>query len=223
MTSFFQGTQANLADGPSNVYWALGSVTIPTNIDDVVAMVDPYATKTGWNFFGFTDDGTEYERSMTSQEYEVEQQTTAVLEKVTSVKRTLQVTLAEYTPENLKILEEGGAIATIAAATNKGAQKAVSAGNIENLTRYRMAVLGEADMGFGKTVIEPGVGAKKRGPIYGFVAYQAALDAERSRIIYKKGKLVSAQCQFQLFPDPAVTNTQENTIKHLIEQAGTIA
>lgn len=220
----FPGAEKNLVTGPVRVLRAPTTVALPTRISDVIDVVDPYNPKVGWIDFGLTTDETEYERDMDSEEYEVEQRTGAVLEKITGVTRTLTVPVAEITPEHMKLIEEGSAITTLAAAINKAAEKVTDVGSIETLTRNRVAFIAMRDPGLLATadlVTEPG--GKTRGSFIGYLGYQAALAAEGSSMAIGKGDLVGRGVTFRFFPEPTITDPKIAIGRYAFEQAGTIS
>jgi hypothetical protein len=218
--SIFPHDISNLLTGPVRVLHAPYTTARPTNIEDIIAMVDPYAPKAGWVDLGATNDETEYSRDMESEELFIEQSTSSVLERITENTRQLTVPMAEFTDATTKIAEEGVGPTTIAAAANKGAQKAIDVGSIEALTRYRVAFIAMRDPGFGDTVIEPG--GATRGPFVAFAGYNAAIAAEESSFSLSKEDLSGRELVFGFFPDSAVADPRVNTGRFLFEEPGTI-
>lgn len=219
MGLIFPNDVSNLLDGPVRALRAPFATARPDDISDIINMVTPYAPKAGWIDFGATTDAAGYSRDMSSEEYTIEQETGAVLSKITETNRSMTLPIAEITPENMKLIEEGIQSA-IASGANTGAQVKVGFGSIESLTKHRIAFIAQRDPGFGDVVIEPGGGT--RGPFVALVGYAVTLAAEGSSLEIAKGSLVNREVTFTLFPDSTVTDSRENTGAFLFETAGTI-
>lgn len=225
--SLFPNTPANALDGPVRILRAPTSVAVPTRISDVIDVIGPaYAPKTDWIDFGGTSDGdeTEIDRDMESEDYRFDQSNVAILEKITEVNRTMKLPVAEITPENMKVIEEGQAIATLATVpgatvTGKGAEKVFDIGAFESLTRYRIAIIAMRDPGFGGIVTEAGNANATRGPFVGWFGYQAALAAEGSSMGVKKGELASREVTFAFFPDSSIADPKKAIGRFAFETA----
>jgi hypothetical protein len=223
MGVLFPNTIANLLDGPVRCLYAPVSVPLPDTIDKIIGMVFPYTPATGWIDFGATSDAASYSRDMSSEEYTIEQETTSVFSRVTETTRQFTLPLSEITPANMKIIEEGGAVTQVAAATGKSAQKRAGFGSIQSLTRYRIAFIAQRDPGFGSVVSESGtVGAIKRGPFVALVGYQCSLAAAGSSLEIAKGTLAHREVTFTMFPQDGIPNSNENTGNFLFEDPGVI-
>lgn len=220
MGVLYPNTVANLLDGPVRALWAPASVVLPDDISDIISMVYPYTPKTNWTDFGATTDASSYSRDMSSEDYQIEQETGAVFSKVTEVTRQFTLPVAEITADTMQMLEEGGVKAAVAAAAGVGAQTRVGFGGISSLTRYRMAFIAQRDPGFGTVVNEPG--GRVRGPFIGLVGYQVSLAATGSSLDIAKGALSSREVTFTLYPDASVASTKDNTGCFLFEAGGTI-
>lgn len=197
-----KATLANLLPGPARVLYAPTTVAVPTKLDDIIAMATPYAPKTGWVDAGGTADSASYERDMDSEEYEIEQKSTAVLSRVTSVERTLTVPFTEITPELMKVIEEGAAAVTIAAgAASSGtpAQTRQPFGSISSVTRYRWALIAERPKEYASA--EGGL----RGKLAAVVLYSAAIAADGSELEVGRGDLTARECTFTAYPEATIT------------------
>ena len=214
--------RADLLAGRLRLLIAPTSVAIPVNIDDIVAMVSPYAKKTGWLELGGTSDSTTYEMSMDSEEWFLQQSSQSVGERITELMRSVSTTLAEHAPRFIRYAEEGGADFAISAGANKGAQTRVRSGDINTRTVYRLALIGERDQVFGGTVTEP-VGGLTRGPLFALVGHRAQIAPEDQEMEFDAEDLVGREIQWNLYPDSSITASNENTVSWFFESAGTIA
>lgn len=186
----------------------------------VIGMVAPYGEKTGWVDIGATADSTDYTRDMNSSGWEIEQSSSAVFEEITEVSRTLKVEVAEITPEKLRILEEAGAIGTVAAGSGWSAQKSVKFGSFSSLVKRRVCFIGQRNLGSG-AVVEPTT-TLNRGRFVMCCLYNVNLSADASQLQVKKGNIASVPITFKSFPESGQTQGQEFGI-WLLEDAGTIA
>jgi hypothetical protein len=194
---------ANILTGPARVLYAPTTVAVPTKLNDIISLSTPYAPKTGWIDAGATADATSYERDMDSETYEIEQKTTAVLEKITSVERSLTVPFAEITSALQKIIEEGAAAVTIAvgaAASGTSAQTRQPFGSIGSLTRFRWAMIAERPKEYASG--EGGL----RGKLVGLVLYSASIAAEGSELEVGRDDLVSRECTFRAYPESTISD-----------------
>lgn len=226
MGVLFPNSIANLLDGPIRALRAPHGVAPgrPDDISDIISMVHPYTPKTGWIDFGATADAASYDRDMDSEEYTIEQETSAVFSRITGVTRGFTIPISEITPENMQIIEEGAALVDIAAAAGAGAQTKAAFGSIESLTVHRIAFIAIRDPGFGGVVIEPpgDATARRRGLFVALVGYRVTLAAEGSSVEIAKGSLATREVSFTLFPEDGVANADENTGAFLFEEPGTI-
>lgn len=201
----FPVTLTGLLSGPARILWAASGQARPTKIDDIIGMATPYTKKTGWNEFGATSDAAGYSREMESEEYEIEQVTGAVLEKISSVTRTLTVPIAEITAANMLIAEAAPASTSVAAGAGGSgtpAQTRLDFGSILTLPKYRIAIIAERDSGFGTS----GEGGA-RGQLVAIVLYWASITTDASDMEISRGDLVGREVTFRAFPDPAVSDS----------------
>ena len=96
-----------------------------------------------------------------------------MIEEVTEITRTIEISFADLRPEHLKMIEQGSAaVETVAAAAGASAQKVVRFGSFTSLTRYRFAFIARRPLAAG-AVVESG--STERGRFFMGVAYQAQL------------------------------------------------
>jgi hypothetical protein len=218
-------TRANLLSGNHRLLIApAGTVAIPANIDDIHAMVAPYAKKPSWVELGATTDSTTYEMSLDSEDQFIQQSSAAVASKITEQIRSVSATIGEFTPASIRYSEEGGADFAIAAGANKGAQTRVRSGEISTRAVYRFAIIGERDLSYASgPVTEPGAGALQRGPLFALVGHRAQLAPEDQEIEFDSENLAGREITWNFYPDASIPATGENTVSWFFETPGTIA
>lgn len=209
----------NLLGGAVRVLYAPTSTAIPTSIDDVVSMVAPYAAQTGWTDLGATKESFTYSRSFDTSGYEIQQVSGNILEEITDITRTIEVSIAEFKPEHLQLIEGAPAITAVAAGANVGAQDVVAFGSFSSLTRYRFAFISRRATASG-VVTEPG--GATRGRFFMGAAYSAQLSADSVDFEQAKGELTAVGVSFALFPESGEDSGAEYGA-WFDEQSGTIA
>jgi hypothetical protein len=215
-------TRANLLSGNHRLLIApAGTTPIPTNIDDIHAMIAPYTKKTGYFEIGATTDSTTYEMSLDSEDQFIQQSSAAVASKITEQIRSVSATIGEFTPDSIRWAEEGGANTVIAAAANKGAQTRVRSGEISTRAVYRFVIVGERDLSYASgPVTEPG--GLQRGPLFALVGHRAQLAPEDQEIEFDSENLAGRELTWNFYPDSSIPATGENTVSWFFETPGTI-
>lgn len=212
----------NLLSGAvSVIYGDPAEVDIPTRIEDVVDVVAPYDLTTGWNWLGATSESFTYTRGFETEGLEIQQVPGAIAEEVTDITRTIEVSMAEFSPFGFQLMENAPDVAAIAAAAGSSAQSRVGFGSFASIDRYRMAFLSRRPQAAG-LVTEPG--GKKRGRFVLGVGYQVQMTADDVSMEQGKGALTAAGITFGLFPE--TTDAQEEGEDYgawYLENAGTIA
>ena len=209
-----------LADGPVRCMYAPISQTLPVDLADIIAVTDDYDPVTGWVDFGATAGPFTVGRNITTASYNIQNTTTAVLERVTEVVRSVTVAVAELRPDVVAMLEEG--VATdVAAASGLNGYGKVEFGNIEDLTQYRMAFLGRRAKAQG--IVKEGAAADaiERGRLWAYVADRVQLQADNLQLGFAEGDLASANVTFRLQPEPGQAAGKEHGY-WIFEDAGTI-
>ncbi len=197
----------------------VGAAAIPESIDDVIAMVAPYASKSGWTDLGATKESFSYSRSFDTSGYEIQQVAGNVIEEITDIARSIEVSFADFRPEHMQMIENAPAVATIAAATNASAQKRVGFGSFTSPVQYRFAFIAQRPKQAG-LVIEPS--DAERGRFFMGVANLAQVAADEMSFEQAKGELTGAGVTFTMFPSDDA-DTGEEYGAWYDEQAGTIA
>jgi hypothetical protein len=209
----------NLLGGVVRILFAPLTVAIPTDISSVIDMVSPYAVKTGWIEVGATKESFSAEGGFDESGMEIQQTPDEVLEEMTAVTRTINVSFAELNPQNLQLIEGAPNIATIAAAAGKSAQKKVAFGSFSARKNYRWAWISRRSVDSG-IVVEPG--GKERGRFFMGTGYRGKLSADSHTFEQNKGDLTAVGVGWKLSPEPGQAEGEEHGA-YVDEQAGTIA
>jgi hypothetical protein len=213
-----------LADGPIRCLYAPIGAPLPTSLKDIIGQVDPYApagtVPNKWVDFGATAGPFQVNRNIATASYNIQQTTTAVLERVTETTRSVVVNVAELRPDIVNMIENGTGADVVTAATGMGAHKKVPFGNINDLTQYRAAFVGMRSKAQG-IVTETGVGAKTRGRLFGYIAYRVQLQADNLQFGFAEGDLASANVTFRLNPEAGQPELEEHGY-WIFEDAGTL-
>lgn len=235
---FFKYDLTKLIGSGARCLYAPSSWTLPVasgapsiTIGDIIDVVGPtYAPKTDWVDFGAAREGqgAQYERSITTEDWNLEQATGAVATDVTDVPRTITVPMAEISTAGVTILENAPSSRSIAAAPAAGvagesAQTAVDFGSFENIDRYRIALLGQRRKGIGYDVTEAGNGSAIRGAFVAVVLFSASISANATQYELQKGQLANVAVEFEAFPDSTITDSTRDRGTWLFESSGTIA
>lgn len=191
-----------LASGPIRCLYAPITQALPATFDDIVDISDPYDPATGWVDFGATAGPMQVARNITTAAFNIQQTTTAVLERVSEVVRAVTVNIAELRPDIVAMLEEG-------VAADKTGYSQVTFGNINDLTQYRMAFIGSRVKGQG-TVTETAPSTKTRGRLFAYVAYRVQLQAENLQLGFAEGDLANGNVNFRLYPEAGEPEGEEH-------------
>jgi hypothetical protein len=212
----------NLLGGAVRALWAPIDTPIPADISDVIDMTSPYAPVDPWEDFGATKDAFSYSRGFETSGYEIQQSAAAVLEEVTSITRTLTVSVAELTPTMLQMLEETGAPGSVAAGTGTSAQDVIKFGSFQSTTPRRIVFVSRRNKASG--VVKEGAGADdvQRGAFVMGVGYNCQVTADSIEMAQAKGELTAFGLQFRLFPDSSQVVGEEYGAWFL-EHTGTIS
>lgn len=194
------GTPANLLVGGARVLIAETTEPVPDHIDDIIDLQTPYTAQSGWTDIGYSAGASQVARAFDKTQIEVEQETSPVFETVGSVTYSASINFAEISPGNISKFWPGNA------ATDPGQDiKAVGFGSFNDLTRYRLAIIGlrpEAD-----TVTEsPGV---TRPRIVACVLKSVEIAGDQLAIAVAKGSLVAPDVSFTAFPISGQTAGEE--------------
>lgn len=191
---------------------------VPANMADVFPLVGTKTPVTPWTDVGSIGDDFEYEREFEAEGFRIRERTAEIMREITESNRTLDFSLNEVTPENLKMFEQGASITTVAAATNKSAQKWIKAGTPDEFARYRVAFVGRRKASVAK-VVEPGGVVRGAFVMGGFPLAEIAADG--SSIEFGAEDLVSIPIQLQSVPD-ATLPAGADQVFWAEEQPGTI-
>lgn len=224
---FLKYTVADLIGSGARVLVAEagGGFTLPVTtgaptvgLSDIITLEGPnYAPKTGWVDIGAAREGqgSNYERGIETQEWNIEQATGAVAEDVTDVPRSITFQMAEVKPAGVVILENAPGIRTITEASGKTAQKAVDFGSFESMDLFSVALLGMRRKGQGKDITEQSTTV--RGGIVGVLLFAASIAAETASYELQKGQLANVPVQMRAFPHSSVTDSTRDRGTWLFE------
>jgi hypothetical protein len=196
----------NLLGGAVRVLFAPVSAPLPADIGDVIDMVTPYAAVTPWKDFGATKESFTYTRGFDTEGFEIQQVPGAILEDITSLSRTISVSVAELRDDLLAMIEQGTIATDVAAGTGAGAQDIVKFGSFNSVTQYRIAWVSRRHQGSG-TVAEGG--GVTRGRFFMGVGYRCQITADEIEFAGAKGELTGLGLSFKLFPEPGGVYGQE--------------
>jgi hypothetical protein len=141
-----------------------------------------------------------------------------VIEEITDITRTIEVSVAELNADHLQMIENAPAIDTVAPVAGASAQDVVRFGGFGTLKQYRFAFISRRS-GQSGMVVE--TGGKERGRFFMGVAYRAQLTADSVDLEQAKGDLSAAGTTFRLFPEPGQEEGEEYGA-WFDEMAGTI-
>lgn len=213
---------ANLLGGAVRILYADVDEPVPVTMTDVILMEAPYTAQTGWTDFGATRDSFTYTRGFDVEGWEIQQLAGNVIEEVTDLSRTIEISAADLRPEHLAMIEaQTATVETVTAVASASAQKVVKFGSFNSLERRRFAFISKRPLAAG-VVVESDVAATERGRFFMGVAYQAQLTADEVEFEQEKGTLTATSVTFALFPD-ADEDQGEEYGAWFDEQAGTIA
>lgn len=228
---FFKYDLTKMIGSAARVLYAPSSYTLPVTagaptlkINDIInltAALD-YTPKTPWVDFGAAREGqgAQYERSITTQDWNIEQSTGAIATDVTDVPRNITVPMGQISDTGVTILEAAPASRAIASASGQSAQTAVDFGSFESLPRYRICLLGMRRAGMGADVTEPD--STKRGAFVAVVLFSASISANATQYELQKGQLANVAVEMEAFPETTITDSRRDRGTWLFETAGTI-
>lgn len=206
--ALFPERPGQLASGPARFVRAPISQASPGNgIYSVIGGVPPYDPIGTHIDFGSTIDEVEVERDMDADEFRTAQSTLVKFQKINELNRTIKVNVAEISPENLRVIEESPPIETITAGPNRGSQRVVPIGNIESLTRYRMAVIFQHPAELAPVTMPSG---EIRGAFIMYYGLSVSLAADDASIEIGPEDLAAVEVTFALFGDPLVTDPKKS-------------
>lgn len=229
---FFKYDLTKLIGSGARVLYAPTSFTVPVSsglptikINSIIELTSAlfYAPKSGWVDFGAAREGqgAQYERSIETEDWAIEQAQGAVATDVTDVPRSVTVPMAEIHTAGIRILENAPSSRSVSAASGQSAQVAVDFGSFENIDRYRIAMLGQRRKGIGGDVVEPD--ATVRGQFLALVLFSASISSNATTFELQKGQLANVAVEFQAFPETTVTDSLRDRGCWISETAGTIA
>lgn len=218
---FFPYQIANLTVGPITAMVATVEAvsSFPTKLQDVLQTYSPYTAVSPFFRFGAGVNPGSYSTGNTQSDLTIEQDTEPVDTEVTAVNRSIQINMAEFSPQALAIVEQSPGVEVVAAQAGVAvAQDAVPFGSYSDLDHYRVVLLARRKKKWG-VVTEPG--GATRGRILGAFLYSATITGDAKTAQFAKGSLASMDVTFQAYPDDAAPGGSDHG-RWLSERAGTI-
>jgi hypothetical protein len=200
-----------LLGGAARVLYAPIGTTDSAKPADVFLQKSPYTPGTGYVDFGSTKESFTYNRSFETTGQEIQQQTGAVYEAITSNTRQATVSIAGINETNLQIIEQQatapGTLSVVTGAAPQLAYKETQVGTVTSFVRYRFAFVAMRDQSAG--VVNEITPAKARGRFVVFYAAQASVSADQASLELAKGSLAAIPVTFTFFPDSTKTAGEE--------------
>jgi hypothetical protein len=126
--------------GPGRAMFASMSVTVPTQIGDVLSL-STFLPAAGWNDLGATKGGVSVTFNNSEESIDVDQVLADIATYPTGTEMSVSTQLAEASLDRFAMAWEGSAVTTNATPTKgTGPEKSVSFGAFEGYTQRRLAV-----------------------------------------------------------------------------------
>ena len=230
LATFFEVDKTKLVNGQARVLYsqlsngALTDQPVPSaGIQDIFAMETPYtpvATSgtSPWVDIGGTSAAIDDGRSLTINEWKVQQQLTALLMVPGEVVHTVKIPAVEITRADiLALFENGPAETSIVAGSHYSAQTLQPYGQFTDLNQYRVAVASFMPLEAG-VVTEPN-GTRPRL----FVKYwnRCSISAETTTLNWQIAEMLHADVTLKAYLEPGQSQNTEYG-GYLIEAAGTL-
>jgi len=194
-------------------------VAVPADMSEVFDMEEPYAAVAPWVDLGATKESFTYNRGFDTSGYEIQQVAGNVIEEITDITRSIEISFADLRPEHLRMIENAPAVDDVVAVAGASAQKRIGFGSFSSPVQYRFAFVSMRPRQAG-VVTE--TTDKERGRFFMGVAYLAQVAADEISFEQAKGELTAAGVTFTMFPEAGQASGEEYGAWY-DEQAGTIA
>jgi hypothetical protein len=194
-------------------------VAIPSKIDSLIKLEGTYDTQTDWFDAGAARDSASYSRSFESEGWAIQQVNSDVLEDITGTSRTVSISVAEFSPTMLALIEQSPGIETIVKAKEVSAQKAIPFGEILDLDRYRVGLIAQRKKKSG--IVTEATGGKERGRFVAVTINEATITADETSAEFDKGSLSAINITFTAFPAAGETEGEEYG-RWILEEPGAI-
>ena len=215
----------NLLSGAVSILYGkpsgVGAAAIPEDIADVIDMEAPYAAQSGWTYLGATRENFSYSRGFETEGLEIQQSPSPILEEITTIDRSITVSMAEFNPFGFALMENAPSVETITAVAGASAQKKIGFGNFASVDRYRFAFIARRPKASGLVTESDDV--TTRGRFVMGVAYSAGLQADEITMEQGKGELTAVELAFTCFPETTVAQPEGQEVgAWFLEDAGAI-
>lgn len=193
---------SQIASGAVRVAIAPGDITLPDGLPDVMDEIAPYALKSygsggsarAWREVGATTGPVQYSRNLAVSGINIQQEQTALLERVSEVTRTVAFPFAEVSPENLALFE------LEAVEVTGGGYSVVNIGSTDDLGFFRLALIGQLQEQQG--LVTEGSGGPTRGRFVARVFPRVTVSAENAQVSMGEGDAWTFPTTLKVYPDP---------------------
>lgn len=204
---------ANLVVGAWRCLLAPISEPVPEDLSDIVSLSTPYAGQGTWFDAGASKSASSYTRGIDSEGIEIQQETGTIFDEITDTNRSFQLSIAEFTPELVQIIENSPDPEDV------GSMKKLPLTSITDLEIYRLAAIGVRKKQSGVVNESGGV---NRGRLIGVVLNRVTLTADDTDAEFEKGALTEMQVGFTAYPDPDVDAEDGDWGGWFFEEPGTV-
>lgn len=201
----------NLVVGAWRVLLAPSDEGVPTDLADVVSLDYPYTPQGTWFDVGAAKSSSTYTRGMDSEGIEIQQETGTIFDEITNLSRMFALSIAEFTPELVQIVENAPDPEDV------GAMDRLPLTSIVDLVHYRLCAVGIRKKASG-VVTESG--GRERGRLLAVTLNQVTLTADDVDAEFEKGALGEMQVTFTAYPDPDVDADDGDWGAWYFEEAG---
>lgn len=185
----------NLVVGAWRVLLAPDTEPVPADLSEVVSLDSPYSAQGSWFDVGAAKSSSTYTRGMDSEGIEIQQETGTIFDEITNTSRSFGLSIAEFTPELVQIVENSPDPEDV------GAMDRLPLTSIVDLEKYRLCAVGVRKKASG-VVTESG--GRQRGRLLAVVLNQVTVAADDVDAEFEKGSLGEMQVTFVAYPDPDV-------------------
>jgi hypothetical protein len=189
------------------------STPVPTDLSDVVSLSYPYTPQAPWFDVGAAKSSSTYTRGIDSEGIEIQQETGTIFDEITDTNRGFQLSIAEWTPELLQIVENSPDPEDV------GAFDRVPLTSIVDLEQYRLCAINIRKKQSG-IVVEGG--GRERGRLLAVVLNIVTLSSDDVDAEGEKGSLGEMKVGFTAYPDPNVDAAEGDWGAWYFEEAGPV-
>lgn len=201
----------NLVVGAWRALLAPASEPVPDDLDDIISLSYPYTPKGTWFDVGAAKSSSTYTRGLDSEGIEIQQETGTIFDEITSTNRQVALSIAEFTPELVQIIENSPD------PVEQGNLVRLPLTSITDLEEYRLVAINLRKKASG---IVSESGGRSRGRMLGVVLNLVAISADDVDAEGDKGNLAEMQVTFKARPDANVDPEDGDWGAWYFEEAG---